>query len=132
MPKNVERIQIEYLGFPGDTLYRYHRFLTIEDIIKKRSIFVLYYLDVDMKIVADIGEEFLPSESSPLIGVIHPKFRLKKSGGAPERDPKSTACIHINEKYPYYICGGVQGGFTEHYLSASSSIKKMIDVDTKK
>ena len=131
LPKNVERIQIECLGYPGDTLYRYHRFLTIEDIIKECSIPLLYYFDVDMKIIADIGEEFLPDQSSPLIGAIHPGYRLKKSGGAPERNPKSTACIHTNEKYPYYICGGVQGGFTEHYLSASSSIKKMIDIDTK-
>ena len=131
-PPNVSVIPVRGRGFPGDTLYRYHRFLQIAPLIRARAIEALYYFDIDMRIVASIGREFLPSCDKPLIGVIHPGYYQEKSGGTPERNRASTACIAPEERYPYYICGGVQGGLTEPYLKVAKQIAQQIDSDDRK
>lgn len=129
---DVTAIRAERLGWPGDTLYRYHRFCSIADRIRACGIDVLYYIDADMRIVDSVGCEFLPSAERPLLGVVHPGFFDQPSGGTPERRPESSACIGANETYPRYICGGVQGGLAEAYLEAAARIRDRIDADDRK
>ena len=131
-PGNVQVFEIERLGFPGDTLYRYHRLCGLRDHLRAQAIDVLYFFDVDMRVVSDVAEEFLPSPARPLLAVIHPGFHEAPSGGTPERDPASTACIGAGETYPRYICGGVQGGLVEPYLEAAARMREMIDVDDRR
>lgn len=127
---NVFTYKIERKGFPGDTLYRYHHFMKIKDDIMDK-VDVVYYTDVDMKAVFPVGDEILPNEKQPLIAVAHPGFFLRNRMGTPETRKESLAYISPNEKRPFYVCGGVQGGFVKNYFAASENISNMIDRDGK-
>ena len=129
--KNIKIYKIKKLGWPGDTLYRYHRFMTIKNDIEANSINVLYYTDVDMKVVSEVGDEILPKIGKPLVAVAHPGFFYKNKMGTPENRKESTAYIDPSEDRPHYICGGIQGGLTKDYLNASQTIKQQIDDDNK-
>ena len=128
----IQTFKINRLGFPGDTLYRFHHFIKIKDEIINSSVDVLYYSDVDMKAVSNIGTEILPTKENPFVSVAHPGFYYKNKMGTPETRKTSSAYIAPNEKRQHYICGGIQGGFVKNYLKASEDIKKMIDIDGKK
>ncbi len=128
---NVFTYKIIRKGFPGDTLYRYHYFLKIkEDVMNKVDI--VYYTDVDMKAVSEIGNEILPTNEKPLVGVVHPGFFLQNRMGTPETRKNSLAYIDPTEKRPCYVCGGVQGGTVQKYFEASENISNMINTDGEK
>lgn len=128
LPYNVEKYYIERKGFPGDTLFRYKYFLSIEEEILKSEVDCLYYTDIDMKAVFKMGDEILPTQQHPIVAVAHPGF-YKKGLGTPETRKISKAYISPNEKRHYYIAGGFQGGFTKEYLKTSKDISDMIDYD---
>jgi len=124
----VAHVRIERKGFPGDTLYRFHYFLTIEDILVKETD-CLYYMDVDMLCVNAISNEILPTLAKPLVATSHPGFFLK-SLGTPEDDNRSTAFISNAEYRPCYWAGGFSGGATDSYLTMAKTIKENVDIDT--
>lgn len=126
--KNLKIIKIPWGGFPKDTLYRFHYFLTIKKLLIRDEIDVLYYCDVDMKIVSPISNAFLPSKDKPLIAVTHPFF-FNRSLGTPENRPESKAYIDPTEKRMFYICGGIAGGLLCPYLSACEIMTEWIDID---
>jgi|SRR6266478_3420714 len=123
------------LGYPNETLYRYHTFLTQEGLL--RSYDYLFYSDIDMRFVAPVIEEEIFSDG--ITATLHPGFaheRIdKKSGdfvptcGTPERaNPISTAYIAKGTDNKYF-CGGFNGGTSETYLRMARVIKKNIDID---
>jgi histo-blood group ABO system transferase len=116
----INKIEIEAKGFPGDTLYRYHYFNSIKSKLEEYD--YIYYLDADMKVVSYVNEEVLSS----LLGVQHPGFVGKR--GTYETNSSSTAYVRPDEG-EYYFCGGFQGGSAESYLKLSSTIAKNIDKD---
>ena len=131
LPYNVDKYYIERKGFPGDTLFRYKYFLSIEKEIIASGVDCLYYTDVDMKAIYKMGDEILPTTEKPIIAVAHPGF-YKKGLGTPETRKISNAYINPKEKRKYYIAGGFQGGFTKEYLTLSKNISDMIDDDYSK
>lgn len=122
-PDDVSKYYVERKGFPGDTLYRYHYFLLAKEKLKEYDF--LFYLDVDMKILKEIGEEVV----GDMVACLHPGF-YKQNNGTFERRNQSKAFLPANVTYPYF-CGGVQGGKPEHYLKACMQIKDAIDEDDK-
>jgi len=123
----AQHFKIERKGFPGDTLYRFHHFLSIkEKLLKETS--VLYYSDVDMLCVDKIGAEILPNSFKSLVGVAHPGFFMKNLG-TPEDNAISTAYISPSEYRPCYWAGGFSGGETKAYLDLASQIRSSIDKD---
>lgn len=128
LPYNVEKYYIERRGFPGDTLFRYKYFLSIEKEIQESGVDCLYYTDIDMKAIYKMGDEILPSKDKPIIAVAHPGF-YKKSLGTPETRKISKAYIDPKEKREYYIAGGFQGGLRDEYLKLCHTIDQMIDSD---
>ena len=123
-------IKIERKGFPGDTLYRFHHFLKIEDQLREETQF-LYYSDVDMLCVDRVGEEVLPTITKPLVATAHPGYYLV-SLGTPESNPVSTAYIDPREYRPCYWAGGFSGGETSEYLKLAKQIKSNVDSDSEK
>lgn len=117
-------------GFPGDTLYRFHYFLMLEERLIKETT-TLYYMDVDMLCVNTIGNEILPSFTKRLVATAHPGFYFVNLG-TPETNPESTAYIHPNEYRPCYWAGGFSGGETVAYLGMAKSIKENVDADSLK
>ena len=100
---NVHKVKIEPKGWPGDTYYRYHYFLTIKDTLKEYD--YIYYLDADMKVVNYVGKEVL----TDLLGVQHPGFFVDKKG-TPEDNQKNSTAYLDRDDVKQYCCGGFQGG----------------------
>ena len=123
-PENVNVISVTRQGFPGDTMFRYNYFLSINQKLRNETD-VLYYMDIDSLAVNTIGDEILPSVGKPLVAVAHPGF-YKINLGTPETRPISKAYINPNEPREYYIAGGMQGGKTSEYLDAIKNVNDMI------
>lgn len=116
---NITQIATEHKPFPYPTQHRYHFFTSAYEIIKCDY---LFYMDVDMGIVADVGEEIL----GDLVAVLHPGFY--RGGGSWETRPESKSYIPPEKRIKYYA-GGVQGGRAETYLSACSEMAAAISDD---
>tara|TARA_Y100000591_G_scaffold306133_1_gene304279 strand:- start:9596 stop:12895 length:3300 start_codon:yes stop_codon:yes gene_type:complete len=131
-----EKFKIKYFidkiykkGFPLDTLYRY-KYILNHGINVELCSDVVYYLDVDMRILEDVGSEILPTKEKPLIGTYHPGFYYSNNkNGALETNRKSTAYVPKNEYINKYIAGGFNGGITHYFLDLSRDIKNKIDID---
>ena len=104
-PEGSVKVYQEHRPFPYPTLYRYHIILQYceENNIKHDY---MYYLDADMDIVDEIGEEIF----GKLTATIHPGFYMK---GICHNifDRKFLAKSYINpNKVKKYYCGGFNGG----------------------
>ena len=122
--KNISKILIKAKGWPGDTYYRYHHFLSIKEALKNYD--YVYYLDADMKIVDYVGKEVL----TDLLGVQHPGFVVNKQGTPEDKQKESTAYLE-KKNVVQYCCGGFQGGSPKEYLKLSEIISHNIDIDDK-
>lgn len=121
---NVVRIPTEHKPWPASTLYRYKYFSEAADKITSDF---LFYLDVDMAFVGDVGEEILPDESHEFItATLHPGFF--RGGGSWETREDSYAYVAPELRIKYYA-GGFQGGRTQEYLQACEDMAKCIASD---
>lgn len=110
--------------FPFPTLYRYKYFTNAAEKIHSDYIF---YLDVDMILVGDVGEEILPQENDGgLVATGHPGFWI--GGGAWCTNYGSTAYTPENQ-WTRYCAGGFQGGETKAYLAACKEMAENISID---
>lgn len=121
--RNIVPIEIEHKPWPWMTLGRYKMFSDSFELLKEMD--YLYYCDVDMLFVDEIGDEIL----SDRIGVLHSSFI--GNCGSPERNPQSTACIDFNIRNSYFA-GGFNGGKSELFLEMSEKIKQNIEIDFSK
>ena len=114
------------MRFPYPTLYRYRWFTQYAAAIEGD---VLYYLDVDMSVVAEVGDEILPDETG-LVATRHPGF-WNGGWGDHGTDKRSEAYVPISQRRGYYA-GGFQGGTREAYLSAAAEMAQAISKDERK
>jgi histo-blood group ABO system transferase len=114
----------EPLGYPNETLYRYHTILQQRSLLAKYD--YLFYLDVDMRMVAPVGKEIF---SNSITACLHPGY--VNEVGSPERRPESMAAIPYNAKNKYF-CGGFNGGFSGAFLGMAAELAWCIDKDTEK
>jgi hypothetical protein len=122
----IKQFQIPSYGFPDATIKRYSIFNEYSESMKDCS--HLYYLDIDMEIVAPIGNEFLVNG---LLAVRHPGMYATNRWGSPNNSKESASWFPEQYRKHYY-CGGVQGGKTEHYLEACKILSERIEEDEKK
>lgn len=118
-------------GFPLDTLYRYKYFL---DFGVKPELYcdVVYYLDVDMKLVSTVDESILPTPEKPLVATRHPGFANENFNGSPETDPESTAYVPEDDMVGIYVAGGFNGGITHYFREMAREIHENIRKDKAK
>lgn len=107
--------------FPEATLLRFHVFTKR----KYESCSFLFYIDVDMRIEAEIGEEILGN----IVAVIHPGFY---NGGGSWETRKESATFVPEEKRKKYFAGGFNGGLMPLFYAAMIIMKDMIDEDKEK
>jgi Glycosyltransferase family 6 len=126
--KRVHRVYQAKLGWPYDTLMRFHLFISIEKQLQEMS--YLFFFNANIIINQRVGEEIIPSEKDNcLVGVNHPGFYKKNSVEFPyERNELSTACIPY-EIGDYYYQGCLSGGRTSEYLAMCEKLKNNIDID---
>lgn len=120
---NVKISRIEHEAWPIPTLKRYHYFMQEAEYISQFD--YCYYMDVDMRIEAPVGEEIFGN----LVATQHPGFWNKENSYYTyERRPQSTAYIPWGEGKMYYA-GGFNGGKPEHFLKMSDTIVKNVNKD---
>lgn len=122
-------IHQEKLGWPYDTLMRYHMFLKIEEQLKIHD--YLFFFNANMVVLDKIEEsEVIPEEDTDgLVAVLHSSF--VNSRGTFETRNESTACLKENEGQ-YYYQGCLNGGETESFLEMCKVLKTNIDTDLSK
>ena len=122
--RKIIKIDVEHKPWPWMTLGRYKIFY--ENSHELKNMDYLYYCDVDMKFVADIGDEIMAN----LVATKHPGFYNVNKRGTPETNPKSLAYVSPDEEMEYFA-GGFNGGKKDFFLKMSEKISKNIDVDYK-
>lgn len=125
----IHKIYQEKLGWPKDTLMRFHLFLNIEDELKKMD--YLFFFNANYTFINTITEnELLPTEKDHfLTGQLHPvAYHKKRKNYDYETNPESTAYI-TESAGTYYFAGGLLGGRTPEFLKMCHQLKQNIDID---
>lgn len=117
----IKKYKIPNYKFPEATLYRYKIFTHLGSEIYQGCSH-LFYMDVDMKVVAPVGEEILDF----LVATRHPGFY--NGGGSWGNNPESTSYTSPGNRRRYYA-GGFQGGELATFLTVMYLLDKRIDID---
>lgn len=113
-------IQQKRLGWPFDTMMRYHAYLASQEILKTQD--YLFACDADMLFVNDVGDEIL----SKRVATIHPAFVDRR--GTYETNPDSKAYISELEG-DHYFAGGFYGGEALEVLKIAETSANNINND---
>lgn len=126
----IHRIYQENLGWPGNTLMRFHVFLGIEKELLNMD--YLFFFNANLLVLEKISkEDFLPNDNEKLMATIHPGYFSKKRKKFPyDKNKKSIAFISKNSGN-YYFAGGLNGGKTVDFIEAIKSMKNNTDIDTR-
>lgn len=113
--EHIHRIYQADMGWPDNTMKRFHLFLTIREQFK--DIDYLFFFNANMEFVAPVGMDILPDEKeNGLVGVLHGWCNDCYRFDYPyERRPKSTAYIPY-WKGKHYFQGSLIGGTTKAFL----------------
>lgn len=127
--ENVHIIHQEQLGWPDDTLMRFHMFWRIREELKAFD--YLFFFNANCYCRRKIDKkEFLP-EKEGILFVQHPgMYNKTPEEFTYERNEASLAYIPMGEGN-VYICGGVNGGKSQEFLAVIEELKKRIDEDKK-
>ena len=75
--EHIHRIKQKNLGWPDNTLKRFHTFLRIKEQLERETDY-LFFFNANLLFTCPIGKEMLPSSNSNgLLGTIHPGFYNK-------------------------------------------------------
>jgi hypothetical protein len=136
----VNIIEQRHLGWPYDTMMRFHMFLTIKERLLEFD--YVFFLNANMIFERNVGVEILPSEeNSYLVGVKHPGFHLgisidwdgdfKKIEFPYERN-NEISC-HIKEgDGSHYFQGCFNGGRSIEWIDMCKLLTEMTDSDLSK
>jgi hypothetical protein len=124
----VQVIEQQRLGWPFDTLYRFHIFLKIENELQKMN--YLFFFNSNLVFKQPIGNEILPETGEELTVTQHPGFFDKeRKKFTYETRKKSTAYVSEDEG-KLYIAGGLNGGTTHNFLKMAKILSANIDKDS--
>jgi hypothetical protein len=126
----IHRIYQKNLGWPDNTLKRFHIFLSIENQLTNMD--YLFFFNANLVILEKINkEEFLPINNKNLVATLHPGFYNKKRKKFTyENNKKSTAYIEKSQGENYFA-GGLNGGKASNFLEAMKTMHDNTDIDTK-
>ena len=125
---NIVKFEQPHMGFPNDTLKRFHLFKQKHESLIKED--YLFFLNANMLCVSEVGDEIIPNQNSDfLMGVHHPGFYNKSNN-------EYTYERNINSKFnipygqgTYYYQGCFNGGRSKEFLEMSDKLSGLIDVD---
>lgn len=121
--KDVVRVDQTHLGWPFDTLKRFHVYDTHAALFD--SFDYIFSIDANMVFVAPVADEIL----SELVATQHPAFLKKR--GAYENKKISSAYVGCHEGQ-HYFTGRFYGGTKFEFLQLLKAVKKQVDVDLAK
>lgn len=116
---------IEAEPWPKPTLKRYDYFIDKKDTLQEYD--YLYYSDVDMRFVDDVGSEIF----SKMVATTHPGFYNKSNlEFTYDRNPNSMAYVPFGYGKKYYA-GGFNGGKSSNFLNMAETISDWRKADEK-
>ena len=126
---NIKRIFQTNLGWPDNTLKRFHIFLKNEQMYDNLD--YLYFFNSNLLVLKTITREMFLPEKNNLMVTIHPGFlKCNKEEFTYERNKNSTAFIPKGEG-EYYVAGGLNGAKKDVFLKMMKELKHNIDEDEK-
>jgi hypothetical protein len=127
---NIKIIPTKYLGYPYDTLMRYHTFLSAENEIKNMD--YLYYFNANSRMIEKIDEDILPDNDDIVVTTNIYYANIKKVKLPVESNIKSKAYIDINDnRFKTYVIGALFGARSTIFISMCKELKDNIDIDLK-
>lgn len=126
---NIKRFYQKDLGWPDNTLKRFHVFLDKENEILNTD--YLIFCNANLLAQELINEsDFLPVGHQKLLATQHPGFFNKQRNKFTyDTNIKSTARVKDDEG-EIYVAGGLNGGMTYDFIKAIKVMKKNIDQDS--
>ncbi len=121
--KDVVKVEQPHLGWPYDTLKRFHIYDTHATLFENFD--YIFSIDANMVFVAPVGEEIL----SDLVATQHPAFLKKR--GAYENKKTSSAYVGPQEGV-YYFTGRFYGGTKLEFFQLLKTVKNHVDIDLAK
>lgn len=131
----VSIIPKQFKPWPAATIQRYKDFNTIKQIILEHK--YVFFCNADLNITEEIGEEILPDDEHPLVGVRHIQFvkeqyKFHELWQSTEHNVFSNAYID-DEEIPYiYVFACLIGGRSKEFIEMSEVIEKWTDEDSAK
>lgn len=124
--QNVHKVFQRNLGWPDNTLMRFHMFTSVENSIQHLD--YLFFFNANLMFVTPIGAEILPMKEN-LVVVRHPGYRNASRDSYPyERNPQSLAYI-AKEEGCVYVQGALIGGKSSAFLEMSKLLRNNINQD---
>lgn len=117
---DIVKIYQNKLGWPHDTLKRFHFYDSARDYLARMD--YIFATDADMLFVDHVGNEILGN----LVATQHPGFVGVR--GTYETDSRSTAQVKNYEGRSYYA-GGFYGASAQQFLELVRTCKEHIDED---
>lgn len=108
------------LGWPYDTLMRYHAYAKSKELLLGQD--YLFACDADMLFVDYVGDEILGEH----VATIHPGFVNKR--GSYETRPECLAYVGETEG-EHYFAGGFYGGSGREFIKIVTTLQDQIDHD---
>lgn len=123
---SVHKIFQKSLGWPDNTLMRYHMFAAQKE--KLTQFDFVFFFNANIIFIDRINpDEVLPAEHENFIACLHPGFYQKSPSSFPyEKNKKSKAYLPTGTQY---VQGAMNGGRGESFVSMLSAICKDIDQD---
>jgi hypothetical protein len=128
---DIIRVEQKKLGWPFDTMMRFHMFNRIEPLLTEYD--YIFFMNANMLVVDEITSDILPTkENDYLVGVDHPGF----TGRDPkfytyEKNPISNFFIKDGEG-KHYFQGCLNGGRSNEFLSMSKELEYLMNEDLQK
>lgn len=127
---NLRAVSQKKLGWPYDTLMRFHMINSIKDILTHDYI---YFGNANMIFYEPVGTDILPDKSNDLVGSIHPaQNEMPKSYRSYERNSQSAACVPYGQEGDFYYQGCLFGGTNKAFLSMTETLQKQVQMDLDK
>lgn len=126
--ENVRVHYIDHEPWPMPTLKRYNYFVKEKDFILEHD--YCFYFDADMRIdeVVEMDEV-----CRDLVATRHGyQSLMDPSSQSFDRNPKSLACVPLDEKTVTYYAGGFNGGKTEVFMGMAETIAERVNKDLEK
>ena len=118
---DVRHVERQHHGWPVDTLERYGMFTSMASELERHR--YIYFFNANMRPVAPIGREVLPTANRPLVVVQHPR-RFTPEELATATEQRGGSMAHI-PTLPYtYVAGGFNGGTAAAFLNMSSILHR--------
>lgn len=128
---NLTQIKQDKLGWPYDTMMRFHFMSKIKDELLKYD--YIYFFNINMKVLKEIKDEVIPHEENDfLVGADHPIHSGWPGDRLPyERNKNSEFYIPFGYDGRYYQ-GCFNGGKSNVFINMCEVLKDKIDNDLSK